>query len=108
MTSLLPPNNILMFEDINEKGYAVHRNLVQLKNAGIFDSVEAIIFGDFINGDEHIEQSIKSFCLNHIPNIACYKAKGIGHCQINKPIILNHEVIISNDILSFTSPFEII
>ncbi|KJV62438.1 LD-carboxypeptidase family protein [Rickettsia amblyommatis str. Darkwater] len=27
-------NKILLLEDVNEKAYAVHRNLVQLKNIG--------------------------------------------------------------------------
>lgn len=100
--------NILLLEDINEKGYAIHRDLVHLKNAGIFENIEAIIFGDFTKGDEYIEQSIKSFCLNHIPYIETYKAEDIGHGQVNKPIILNHKAVINDNILSFTSPFEII
>ncbi|XVN40365.1 MAG: LD-carboxypeptidase [Rickettsia endosymbiont of Argas persicus] len=97
--------NILLFEDINERGYAVHRNLVQLKNAGILNNIEAIIFGDFTKGDEYIEPVIKSFCLNHIPHIETYKAEGIGHGTINQPVIMNHKVVISNNCLSFSSPF---
>ena len=99
--------DILLLEDINEKGHAIYRDLMHLKNADIFANIKAVIFGDFINGDEHIEQSIQSFCLNHIPNIACYRAENIGHGVVNYPIIMNHEVIISDNILSFTSPFMI-
>ncbi|ABV79531.1 LD-carboxypeptidase [Rickettsia bellii] len=102
----LKTNNILLLEDVNEKGYAIHRNLVQLKNAGIFDGIEAIIFGDFTSGDENIELAIKSFCLNHIPNIKTYRAEGIGHGTVNQPVIMNHEVVISGNYLSFSSPFE--
>ncbi|MCC8377011.1 MAG: LD-carboxypeptidase [Rickettsia endosymbiont of Graphium doson] len=102
----LKTNNILLLEDVNEKGYAIHRNLVQLKNAGIFDGIEAIIFGDFTSGDENIELAIKSFCLNHIPNIETYRADGIGHGAVNQPVIMNHEVVISGNYLSFSSPFE--
>lgn len=104
----LRKGNILLLEDVSEKAYAVHRNLVQLKNAGIFDYIEAIIFGDFTKGDEFVKQAIDSFCLNHIPHIETYKAAGIGHGEVNYPIIMNHEVVINEDILSFTSPFEII
>jgi muramoyltetrapeptide carboxypeptidase LdcA involved in peptidoglycan recycling len=104
----LKKSNILLLEDVNEKGYAVHRNLMQLKNAGIFECIEAIIFGDFTKGDEYVEQAIENFCFTHIPNIETYKAVGIGHGEVNHPIIMNHEVVISGDILSFTSPFEII
>lgn len=102
----LKTNNILLLEDVNEKGYAIHRNLVQLKNAGIFDGIEAIIFGDFTSGDKNIELAIKSFCLNHIPNIETYRADGIGHGAVNQPVIMNHEVVISGNYLSFSSPFE--
>ena len=104
----LKTNNILLLEDINEKGYAIHRNLVQLKNAGIFDGIEAVIFGDFTEGDEYVGQSIESFCLNHIPNIETYRAKGIGHGTVNQPVIMNHEVVINGNCLSFSSPFEMI
>ncbi|HJD56004.1 MAG TPA: LD-carboxypeptidase [Rickettsia endosymbiont of Pyrocoelia pectoralis] len=100
--------NILLLEDVNEKGYAIHRDLMHLKNAGIFENIEAVIFGDFTKGDEYVEQSIESFCLKHIPDIETYKAIGIGHTQVNYPIIMNHEVTISGNILKFTSPFEII
>lgn len=104
----LKKGNILLLEDINEKAYAVHRNLVQLKTAGTFECLEAIIFGDFTKGDEFVEQTIKSFCLNHIPHIEAYKAHEIGHGEVNHPVIMNHEVIINSNVLSFTSPFEIV
>ncbi|ABV73433.1 Microcin C7 resistance protein [Rickettsia canadensis str. McKiel] len=51
---------------------------------------------------------IKDFCLKHIQNIEAYTAEGIGHSEINHPIIMNHDVTISDSVLSFTSPFEII
>ncbi|MCC8406546.1 MAG: LD-carboxypeptidase [Rickettsia endosymbiont of Sceptobius lativentris] len=104
----LKKGNILLLEDINEKAYAVHRNLVQLKNAGIFECIEAIIFGDFTKGDEFVKQAIKSFCLKHITHIEAYKADEIGHGEVNHPVIMNHEVIINSNVLSFTSPFEIV
>ncbi|WP_341786694.1 LD-carboxypeptidase [Rickettsia endosymbiont of Cantharis rufa] len=99
---------ILLLEDVNEKGYAVHCNLVHLKSADIFNDIEAIIFGDFTKGGEVVEQAIESICLKHIPNIETYKAVRIGHGEVNHPVIMNHEVIISRNILSFTSPFKII
>ncbi|HJD62549.1 MAG TPA: LD-carboxypeptidase [Rickettsia endosymbiont of Degeeriella rufa] len=71
-----------------------------------FDGIEAIIFGDFTSGDENIELAIKSFCLNHIPNIETYRADGIGHGAVNQLVIMNHEVVISGNYLSFSSPFE--
>jgi len=44
---------ILYFEDVGERGYRVDRWLVQLVQAGIISrKTKAIIFGDFIEGDE--------------------------------------------------------
>ncbi len=43
---------ILMLEDIGERGYRVDRMLVQLKQAGYFNKIRALIFGDFVGGEE--------------------------------------------------------
>ncbi len=43
---------ILMLEDIGERGYRVDRMLVQLKQAGYFANLRALIFGDFVGGEE--------------------------------------------------------
>ncbi|WP_253307897.1 MULTISPECIES: LD-carboxypeptidase [unclassified Rickettsia] len=107
----LSPNldkKILILEDVNEKGYAIHRNLMQLKNAGMFDNVKAIIFGDFTNSDGNETISIEAFCRNHIPQLPTYHALGIGHGQINHPFIMNHEAVIEGNYLNFTSPFQLI
>jgi muramoyltetrapeptide carboxypeptidase len=98
---------ILILEDVNEKGYAIHRNLMQLKNAEIFDNVKAVIFGDFTNSDGNETISIEAFCLDHIPQISTYYALGIGHSQVNHPFIMNHETVIESNYLNFTSPFKV-
>ena len=41
-------NKILFIEDTNEPPYKIHRSLVHLKQAGKFDSVKAIIFGEML------------------------------------------------------------
>ncbi|MFY9590346.1 LD-carboxypeptidase [Rickettsia endosymbiont of Halotydeus destructor] len=98
---------ILILEDVNEKGYAIHRNLMQLKNAKIFDNVKAIIFGDFTNSDRNETISIEAFCHNHIPQLSTYHVLGIGHGQVNHPFIMNHEAVIKDNYLNFTSPFNV-
>lgn len=40
-------DGILVLEDIDEEPYGLDRNLCQLKAAGIFDQVRAIVFGQF-------------------------------------------------------------
>ncbi len=44
---------ILVLEDIGERGYRVDRMLVHLAQAGAFDGVQALIFGDFVGGEEN-------------------------------------------------------
>lgn len=88
---------ILILEDINEKAYQVHRHLVHLKNAGVFDCVKAVIFGDFIKSDEYLEQAINHFCQNHIKHIPSYKATGIGHGDVNHPIVFGVDSIIQDE-----------
>ncbi len=70
---------------------------MHLKNVGIVDRTEAVIFGYFTSGDGNIELAIKSFYLNHIPNIEIYRAEGIGHGAVNQPVIMNHKVVISGN-----------
>lgn len=98
---------ILIIEDIGEKGYRVHRYLMHMKNAGLLDEVAAVIFGDFVNSDDHLESAILYFCQNHIPNIPVYLATNIGHGAINYPIIMNTEAVIEDNLLSIDNPFKL-
>ncbi len=43
---------ILFFEDIGERGYRVDRELMLLKQHGVLKKVKAMVFGDFIGGEE--------------------------------------------------------
>lgn len=47
-----PKGKILMLEDIGERGYRVDRMLFQMESAGYLKGVRAIIFGDFVGGEE--------------------------------------------------------
>jgi muramoyltetrapeptide carboxypeptidase len=40
---------LLFLEDVNEKPYRIDRMLTQLKQAGAFDAVAALIFGEMPN-----------------------------------------------------------
>ncbi len=44
-----PENKILILEDLNEEPYIVDRMLTHLENAEIFDKVNAVVFGVFLN-----------------------------------------------------------
>ncbi len=103
---------ILIFEDINESGYKIHRYLMHLHNAGLLKSIKAIIFGDFIGNDTDIliEESIINFCECYLypANVPCYRLQGVGHGKENHPITLGDEAVIDvlNLKLQVNSPLK--
>ncbi len=99
---------ILILEDVNERGYHIHRHLMHLKNSKLLKDVAAIVLGDFTNGDEMVEASLGEFCRRHLKNIPAYKATGIGHGVLNCPVILGRTATISNNELTMYSPFRIV
>src|SRR6185437_7546143 len=48
----VPRDAILIFEDIGERGYRIDRILVHLTQAGYFKTTRAIVFGEFVGGQE--------------------------------------------------------
>ncbi len=95
-------DKIIFLEDVNEKGYHVHRYLLQMKNAGLFSKAKALIMGDFSCSDDRIEPSIRSFCREHL-TIPAFKAQGIGHLSDNYPIIIGANSQVRNKVLTITS-----
>ncbi|MGL5743467.1 MAG: S66 peptidase family protein [Legionella sp.] len=82
-------NNIILLEEVGERGYRVDRMLEHLTQANLFQNAAAILLADFLGGDEPngsslIEPVLKRFAENS--KIPVLKIKGIGHGQINFPI----------------------
>jgi len=100
-TELHPKTNgtILFLEDVNEKGYQIHRHLLHMKNAGLFNGVKAIIFGDFTESDHSKDAAIKDFYTKYLHQIPVFHAHGIGHGGINHPITIGGEGKITEDYL---------
>lgn len=99
---------ILFLEDVNEKGYQVHRHLVHMYNAGLLKQIKALVFGEFTNSDQYIEQSITSFAEEYLFNIPVYTTNEFGHGDINHPITIGGAGKITNNILTIASPFQLI
>lgn len=82
-------NKILFLEDCNERGYKVDRMLQHLKQAGAFSDIHAVIFGDFIGGQEPegfslVDKVIQRFAEeNDFPVLSC---PDIGHGKFNRPL----------------------
>lgn len=99
---------IVFVEDVNEKGYYIHRFLMHMKNAGLFEGVKAMIFGDFSNSDDHMQATIQQFSNHHIKNIPAFITSGIGHGKINYPVVIGGSGRIDKKILKIVSPFELV
>ncbi|MGL9732628.1 MAG: LD-carboxypeptidase [Wolbachia sp.] len=85
---------ILFLEDIRVYPYAMERSLDHLKQAHIFDEVQAVIFGSFIDsGDNNFIEIVKERFARSI-NFPVFTIQRIGHGYINDPLPLNTHTII--------------
>lgn len=80
-------DKIIFLEDVSIKPYQVDRGLLHLKQAGVFNKVKAIIFGNFDDDNKEVVEILKSFADNL--NIPVFKTNRFGHRKINDPIIYN-------------------
>lgn len=78
---------ILFLEDDGEKGYQIDRILYQLKQAGVFKDVKAIVFGEFSGKDEFIDFALQRFALETA--IPVFKTDEFGHGVKNYPLLYN-------------------
>ena len=107
----LHPNlegKIVFVEDVNEKGYHVHRFLMHMKNAGLFKGVKTMIFADFSNSDRHVQETIQEFSNSHIKDVPAFTTAGIGHGKINYPVVIGSLGIVDKKILKLASPFKMV
>lgn len=101
-------DKILFIEDVGERGYQIHRHLLHMYRAGLFDEVKAIVFGEFTNSDQDLEPTITSFVEEYLSDIPVYRSNEIGHGDINKPITIGAQGKIIDDCLTIISPFKLI
>ncbi len=94
---------IIFLEDVKEKGYRIDRTLYHLKQAGIFKKAKAIILGDFIEGDEHVNLALTRFASDI--KVPVFKSDHFGHGRINHPLIYNAK---SEIVLNKLKKFDLI
>jgi muramoyltetrapeptide carboxypeptidase len=92
---------ILFFEDIQERGYKVDRMLNHMKNAGVFNGIEAVVFGNFDGGNEadgsnHVEYALRKFAEEN--SFPVFKSNMFGHGYNNIPLVIGAETIISKEL----------
>ena len=103
----IPNNGILFIEEVGEAPYKVDRMIYQLKLAGVFRRIKALIIGKFTNyeEDESMYFSLKESILDatkeyRFPIVFNFPA---GHVRLNFPLILGEtaEILIGKDNISF-------
>ena len=89
--SLRAAGKILVLEDIGERGYRIDRHLWQLRFSGALKSCKAIVFGDFINGDEPDGKNFIDFAIERFASevtIPCFRGLAMGHANQNRVVPL--------------------
>jgi muramoyltetrapeptide carboxypeptidase len=86
-----PKGQILVFEDTGERGYRVDRCLKHLEMAGYFRGVKAIVFGDFIGGQEpdgtsKVNAVIERFAREQKTPV--FRGLEMGHGERQRPVPL--------------------
>ena len=79
-------DKIILLEDIGERGYRVDRMLEHLTQANMFKHAKAIVFGDFIEGNEPDGSSLVEPVLARFANacdIPVMQIAGVGHGYTN-------------------------
>ncbi|MCB2081876.1 MAG: LD-carboxypeptidase, partial [Rickettsiales bacterium] len=96
---------ILFLEDVDEDTRRLHRMLVHLHQAGMFNHLHGVILGDFNRIPEKedcppLEPMLENFCQTCIPEaLPVYRISGIGHTERNLPLPLGIPASITNDTL---------
>ena len=86
---------IVLLEEINERAYRVDRILNHLLQANLLTNAKALIFGDFIGGEEPDGRSLIEPVLARFAQqspIPVLQLQGIGHGACNWPITLGAPV----------------
>jgi muramoyltetrapeptide carboxypeptidase len=103
---------ILFIEDVGEKPYKIDRYLAHLKQAGVFDQINGLILGDFIDCDP--EKDEVSFTLDEILDEYFSGADypvlknfpyGHGDLKFSMPIGVKTSMDTENGELIFASPY---
>ena len=100
-------NKILFLEDVNEEPYRIHRALWQMQNSGVFQGIQALIFGKWQSslGQRMVRQVLEPFSEKcSFPVLAGLPC---GHHVKSTPLPLGTkaELIVKEGYLKVKSPF---
>ncbi len=83
------PDHILFLEDVNERGYAVDRMLVQMVAAKFFVRTKALVFGSFVGGREPNGRELGSVALKEFARgvrFPVFSGLPVGHGRRFRPM----------------------
>ena len=84
-------DKIIFLEEIDERGYRVDRMLEHLRQANLLKNAAAIVFGDFLGGNEANGKNLIQPVLERFAqqcNIPVIQIEGVGHGHTNFPLML--------------------
>ena len=88
-------DKIFFLEDVSERGYRIDRMLNHLDQAGLFQGVKAVLFGEFTKGEDPSGLNLVGDVLQEFAKAAIFpvfQLQGCGHGLQNYPIPLNFTV----------------
>lgn len=102
-------NKILFLEEVGERGYRIDRMLEHLVQSGAFQGCKALVFGDFLYGDERdgknfVQYALERFAANH--RIPCFSGLEAGHGENNRMIPLGPLAMLTKESLKVSTGFD--
>ncbi len=88
-------NKILFIEEVNERAYRIDRILAHLSQAGVFNNVKAMLFGDIIDKGEPDGKPLSLSVIKEFASqqpFPVLQISNIGHGEINYPLLLGSTV----------------
>lgn len=73
---------IVLIEEVKERGYRVDRMLTHLYHAGVFHKTKAVVFGDFVDGEEADGKCFVSTVLERFSKdiqVPVFRISKVGH-----------------------------
>lgn len=78
---------VLFLEDVSEAPYSIERSLDHMKQSGIFNLVDGVIFGDFTDTNDTLMDIVFNRFAQSV-TFPVFRISGIGHDTINYPLPL--------------------
>ncbi|MEZ0392403.1 MAG: LD-carboxypeptidase [Pseudobdellovibrionaceae bacterium] len=91
---------ILFLEEVGERGYRIDRMLEHLRQSGSLKACKALVFGDFLYGDERDGKNFVSYAIERFAQLnllPCFSGLATGHGEQNRMIPLGPKAILSSE-----------